>query len=364
MHVGIIGLNVGTAFIAQVLAKKGYKVTLFTALEDLTYGVKLIDEEPHVKLNLISNNELFNIDYLMDILGIEIIQVNNLSSVKVINDREVLYQNKSYYFDKIFVGSEIELRSCSNNYVTTDLKDVVSTCAKIKLSGNDSFKILELALLFSEQGLDVCVDKSVLPLDNDLINLMNIKVSERCEDAKDTVTISTDLPHTTPEVYGNEVIIGKSFKFKDYLSGSSQIVMRDYHVLTLAKLKLLEFLGRSIDYRLVRFEMGWSRNYIFTVLGITKSEALRIFPEISTSKITYRADDQFITVKSTYYKDRLLGVQLLIRGISCINWISLILALIMVNPNFLILDQGYEFLNVHRGLLENIILNLMTENRG
>lgn len=364
MHVGIVGLNVGTTFIAQVLAKKGYEVTVFTALEDLTYGVKLLDEEPHVKLNLIPSNELFNINYLTDILGIKVIQVNNLGNVKVINNREVLYQNESYSFDKIFVGSEIEIKNCGNSYVTLDLKNVVSTYTKIKLFGNDSFKILELALLLNEHGLDVCIDKNVLPLDSDLINLISIKVSEKCENTKDTVAISTDLSHTVPKVYGNEVIIGKSFKFKDYLSGSSQVVMRDYHVLALAKLKLLEFLGKNVNYRLVRFEMGWSRSYIFAVLGITKSEASRIFPEISTSRITYRTDDQFITVKSTYYRDRLLGIQLLIRGISCINWISLILALVMTNPNFLILDQGYEFLNIHRGLLENIILNLITESKG
>ncbi|WP_243670887.1 hypothetical protein [Vulcanisaeta sp. JCM 16161] len=109
-----------------------------------------------------------------------------------------------------------------------------------------------------------------------------------------------------------------------------------------------------------RLEIGFSRNWSFLSVGLTRNELTSVFRDLSSSRIAYHSDEADITAKVIYRGNRLLGLQVLARGIKLLNWFSSIYSLIMLNGTaYLLLDMGYETLfNTVRGMLEQLMLNL------
>jgi len=352
MRIAIAGLNPGSAMYAYYMAKDGHEVTVYTELQG---DVVFADLMPHALLGIVNREsiKLFTRKYLEDILGMHVINTS-LKSL-IINGNKVVNQAHGVddRYDKVVVGSEVVLESSGNclSIYSDELKP-----GKYAITGKDIGKNLEASLLVSEIGGSVSLNVP-LAIDGDIAKSLPINRVETYNEC-----INTDYKIINPiisEGFTGE-LVGRGFTMRDSLSGLDYIVNRDYQLVIRGKLLALRDLGviNSVP-TMPRLEVGFSRNYSFLSIGLTRDELGLVFRDLSSSRIAYHGDDGEITGKVLHRGNRLLSLQLIMRGIKIYNWFYYIYSLIMLNSTaYLIIDMGYERLfGTLRGLIEQLILD-------
>ncbi len=353
MKIAIAGLNPGTAIYAQYMAKNGHEVTIFTESQN---DVVIADLLPHVSLNIVNreSTRLFTRRYLEDILGIRIRNVK-LQSITIDENRIILTNGEYDNYDKVIIGSEIYPASSGRCISVYSIK---SLQGKYLIEGRDAGKNTELLLLIADVGGSVDT-KSALVLDDDVLKSVPIN---RAQDAQEC--LSTDYEVVKPiigKIGVNNELLGRSFVMRDSLSGIEYVVNRDYQLIIMGKLMALRDLGVINTLPLMpRLELGFSNNWSFMTIGLTREELGSVFRDLSSSRISYRAVDNDIIAKVLHRGNKLLGMQVLARGIKLLSWFYLIYSLVMLNDiAYLVLDMGYErVFGTLRGLLEQLVLNL------
>ncbi|MFB6469700.1 MAG: hypothetical protein TU36_000445 [Vulcanisaeta sp. AZ3] len=352
MKIAIAGLNPGTAIYAYYMAKNGHETTIYTNTQG---DVIVMDLIPHTKLGIINTEttKLFTRKYLEDILGINIIntQLETLS----INKNKVIDKAKdtNTTYDKVVIGTEATPRNagnCMNIYNHELTKD------EYIISGTDLGKNTETLLLITDLG-GTATTKSPLALDEDIIKTLP---HNKTQDTGQCLTTDYDvtMPITTEEHYDS---IGRGLKLVDSLSGIDYVINRDYQLIIMGKLLALRDLGivNSLS-QIPRLEVGFSRNWSFITIGLTKSELTNIFRDLSSSRTSLHSSDSDITAKVLHRGRKLLSLQIITKGIRLDNWFYHIYSLVMLDKApYLILDMGYERLfGTFKGTIEGLIMNI------
>ena len=358
MRIAIIGLNPGTAIYSQYLAKNGHEVTVFTENRG---DVEVMDLLPHALLDIVSKEtiKLFTGKYLEDILGISIVNAR-LQSIMIKGNNVLLASSldgKSLKdkYDKVVIGSEASPKGSGN---CISIYRTVLSQGHYLINGNDIGKNTEALLFMADLGGYV-VMSSPLAIDYDLIKSIPIN---RASEAK--ACLSTDYEVAKPIIdtaNKDNWFIGKGFIMRDSLSGAEYVINRDYQLIMMGKLLALKDLGFIDSLPLMpRLELGFSRDWSYLSIGLTKNELTPIFRDLSSSRMAYHSSDSDIIAKAIHRGNRLLSIQVLARGVRLLNWFFSVYSLVMLNNiTYLVLDMGYErTFNTLRGLLEQLILNL------
>ncbi|WP_446752425.1 hypothetical protein [Vulcanisaeta sp. JCM 16161] len=358
MKIAIVGLNPGTAIYAQYLAKDGHDITVFTESQG---DVIIMDLLPHSFLSIVNGEsiKLFTRKYLEDLLGISVLNVK-LGSI-TINNSEVLITSEAGgqgirgKYDRVVIGSEALPRESGN---CVSIYRATLSPGNYVINGGDVGKNVETLMLVADVG-GRAITNSPMAIDEDLLKSLPMN-----RDVKAGGCVSTDYDVVKPliGVAGKGVwFVGRGFRYRDSLSGIEYVVNRDYQLIMMGKLLAMRDLGIIDSLPLMpRLEIGFSRNWSFLSVGLTRNELTSVFRDLSSSRIAYHSDEADITAKVIYRGNRLLGLQVLARGIKLLNWFSSIYSLIMLNGTaYLLLDMGYETLfNTVRGMLEQLMLNL------
>ncbi|BDR91929.1 hypothetical protein [Vulcanisaeta souniana] len=354
MRLAIVGLNPGTAIYAQYLARDGHDVTIYTETQD---DVKIMDLVPHALLGIVNEEttKLFTRKYLEDLLGIRIVNARLQSVVIDKNDVVLNDQGTKYHYDRVIVGSEAvprESGDCGSVYrITLQQGNYI-------INGNDIGKNTESLLLITDMGGHTSPGL-LMALDDDVLKSLPVSRTQGIE-----TCITTDYGVIKPIVSGTnggDWMIGRGFITRDPLSGIEYTINRDHQLIMMGKLLALRDLGIIDSLPLMpRLETGFSINWSYLSIGLTKRELSTVFRDLSSSRITYRADDVVIIAKALHRGSKPLGIQILTRGIKLLNWYSSIYTLVMLGKSaYLMLDMGYErAFNVVRGILEQLLLNL------
>lgn len=345
-----MGLNPGTAIYAYLMAKRDNEVTIVTSLNE-DY-VELTDLKLHTILGVINPqvNRLFSVKYLEDVLGIDIIRTG-LNHVKVTGNNKMLIDEKYYHFDNVIVGNEVKIKDWDKV-----IQELANTKGGVKIVSNDTGLSLATALLLSELGNEVYIDMNNIPIDEDLLRLLPIKYSVNYEK---TLVLNYDIEQ--PIINGAE-LLGKGATGVDLLSGLSYVVTGDYELIIRGKLMALRDLGLINGKPVIpRLEVGLGVNWSYVTIGLERNALIKVYRDLSSSKISYRQDGKDIVVKALYRGGKLLGMQFVIHGVKNLNWIYSVYALILSgNTPFLLLDMGYEDFGTVRGLLEHLIMDVLS----
>ena len=354
MRLAIVGLNPGTAIYAQYLARDGHEVTIYTETQG---DVKIMDLAPHALMGIVNEEttKLFTRKYLEDLLGIRIVSAGLQSVVIDKNDVVLNDQGSRYHYDRVIVGSEAvprEFGNCGSVY------RIRLRQGNYVINGNDIGKNTESLLFITDMG-GYANPGLLMALDDDLLKSLPISRTQGIE-----TCITTDYEVIKPvasSINGGDWLIGRGFTTRDPLSGIEYSINRDHQLIMMGKLLALRDLGIINSLPLIpRLETGFSINWSYLTIGLTRRELSAVFRDLSSSRITYRTDDMIIIAKTLHRGSKLLGIQILAKGIKLLNWYSSIYTLVMLGEStYLILDMGYEkTFNIIRGILEQLLLNL------
>lgn len=351
LKIAVVGLNPGTAIYANLMARHDNEVTMITSL-DAEY-VELTDLKLHTSLGVLNPQvgRLFSIKYLGDIVGVNIIRTN-LNNVNVLGSEDVIINGRQYHFDKVIVGGEVVFKAWKD-----PVQDLINSGMGIRIVGNDPGLTLTTALLISEMGGKVHIDVNGVPVDNDVLRLLPLNYST---DYGEVLDLSYDIKQ--PITKGNVDIISKGVAAVDSLSGLSYVVARDYELMIRGKLLALRDLG-LIDVKPVipRLEVGLGVKWTYVAMGLGRNELARVYRDLSSSRISYRQEGKDLVVKALYRGGKLLGMQVLMRGLRNLNWIYALYALLITgNTPLLLLDMGYEELGTVRGILEHLMMDVLS----
>ncbi|MCG2862849.1 MAG: hypothetical protein L7H10_00460 [Vulcanisaeta sp.] len=352
MKVAIAGLNPGTAMYAYYMAKDGHEVTVYTGVRG---DVVFMDLKPHASLGIVSreSTRLFTRRYLEDVLGIHIVNTD-ISSLIIAKNNEIVTNGRGNKYDRVIAGSEItppSLGGCLSVYIDTP------SPARYIINGRDPGKNLEISLLISEIGGSIILSPP-LAIDSDLVKSLPINRAQAYDGC-----VTTDYNVVTPVITGDFTgeTLGRGFVMRDPLSGLEYVVNRDYQLVIRGKLLALRDLG-IIDSipAMPRLEVGFSRDWSFLSIGLTREELGSAFRDVSSSRIAYHYGDGDIIGKVIHRGSRLLGLQLIVRGVRVFNWFYYIYSLVMLDAAaYLIVDMGYERASgTLRGLIEQLILDM------
>ncbi len=354
----VVGLNPGTAIYAQYLAKDGHEVTVLTEGQG---DVVIMDLLPHASLNIVGgeSTKLFTRRYLEDVLGIEILNVK-LNSVLINGDRVSLIggggERVVNRYDRVVVGSEALPRESSD---CVSIYRLAPSSSNHVINGSDAGKNAESLMLIRDMGGNA-VTNSPIALDNDVLKPLMINRNT----AGIGKCVSTDYEVAKPliGIVGKDGwFIGRGFAMRDSLSGIEYVINRDYQLIMMGKLMALRDLG-IIDSLppMPRLEIGFSRNWSFLTIGLTRDELGSVYRDLSSSRVSYHGGGVDIVAKVIYRGNRLLNLQVLARGVRPLNWFSTVYSLVMLNNTaYLLLDMGYEVIfGTVRGPLEQLMLNL------
>ncbi|ADY02060.1 hypothetical protein VMUT_1859 [Vulcanisaeta moutnovskia 768-28] len=358
MRIAIVGLNTGTAIYAQYLAKNGHEITVFTENRG---DVEVMDLLPHALLDIVNKEsiKLFTRKYLEDLLGISVVNTR-LQSVMIKGNNVLLASSLDgqYHkdrYDRVVIGSELSIKEPGN---CVSIYRTVLSQGYYLVNGNDIGKNTEILLFMADLG-GYAVTNSPLAMDDDLIKSIPIN---RAGETKVCLTTNYEVVKPVIDTINEDNrFIGKGFTMRDSLSGADYVVNRDYQLIIMGKLLALKDLDIIDSLPLMpRLELGFSRDWSFLSIGLTRNELIPIFRDLSSSRIAYHSSDSDIIAKVIHRGNKLLSIQVLTRGVRLLNWFFSIYSMVMLNKvAYLVLDMGYErTFNTLRGLLEQLMLNL------
>ncbi len=344
-----MGLNPGTAIYAYIMARHDQEITIITNHQG--DHVELLDLKPHAVLGVLSDQviKLFSIKYLVDIMGIRLIKAD-LGDVEVSDNGDVVINDRRYHFDRVIVGSEVELRDLKGA-----INNAVSVGKGVRIVSGDPGLALNMALLLSELKYSVNVDLDRAPLDHEMVRALPIRHVADYEG-----TLNLEYKIRVPIVHGTVERLGRGFKSVDSLSGVEYLVTRDYELLVRGKLMALRDLGLIGDLKVPRLEVGLGLEWSYVAMGLSGRELGGVYRDLSSSRVSYRWGGRDLMAKVLYRGGRILGMQFVVHGVGSLNWAFMVYALLLTgNTPLLLLDMGYEGFGTTRGLLEHLVMDVL-----